>query len=293
MLGLFVKGKYAYAVYSGKELRIIDISNPASPSLTGTYKSSGEWQKVSRSIYVSSKYAYVADDKGFEIINIANPCAPSLVEYCTAYGAPEDIYVKGKYAYLTILDDGLKIIDISTPSSPTMAGSIDLPKGCNAVFISGKYAYVASSVPGKFSTPSTTAGKLYIINVVNPASPTMVGSIDLPEALSDVYVSGVYAYVTCGNDFYKIPRFNGLRVIDISKSASPSLVASYDASGWATKVDVKDNYIYLANGASGKLLVLRSEFLPEPSYIHVNRPLSVDSTMDTDNGFFSQGFPWL
>jgi hypothetical protein len=259
---LFVKGRYAYAACSGKELQVIDISDPTSPSLTGTYESSEGWQWAPRSIFVSGYYAYVADDKGFEIINISVSTTPSLVNYCTAYGAPVDIFVKGKYVYAIFLSE-LKILDISTPTAPVMAGSIALPKNSKAVFVGANYAYVVSAYYGTTSPSVNSSGRLSIVNIVNPTSPFLAGTMDLPEAASDVYVTGNYAYVTCG--------LSGLKVIQISKPASPTLAASYDTSGPAKQVNVNYNLIYVANGESGKLLVLQSEMLPTPPRIQLNR----------------------
>jgi hypothetical protein len=262
MRGLFVKGKYAYVGYSGHELRVIDITDPTSPVLSGTYKHSKYWYPAA--IYDSGNNAYVADfERGLTIINVSTPSNPTLVkQYDISHGS-HDIYIKGNYAYMTFFENGLKIIDLSTPTSPGLAGNLELPKGSNAVFISGNYAYIASTDFGTASPPVSSTGKLYIISVANPASPVEVGSIDFPASASDVFVSGNYAYVTCG--------LSGLKMIDISKPASPTLAASYDASVPAQKVDVKDNYIYVANGESGKLLVLQSQLLPNPPRIHLNR----------------------
>jgi len=262
MRGLFVKGKYAYAGYSGHELRVIDITDPTAPVLSGTYKHSRRWYPTG--IDVSGNNAYVSDyESGLTIINVSTPSNPTLVKQYDISRGSRDIYVKGNYAYMSFFENGLKIIDISTPTSPGMVGSVDLPKGSNAVFISGNYAYVASADYGTASPPVITSGKLYIINVANPASPSLVGSIDLPEIVSEVFVSGNYAYVTCG--------LSGLKMIDISNPASPTLAAGCDTSGPAQKVDVKDNYIYVANGENGKLLVLQREMLPNPPRIHLNR----------------------
>ncbi len=262
MRGFFVKGKYAYAGYSGNKFRVIDITEPTSPALSGTYENSRSWYPAA--IYVSGNNAYVADyERGLTIIDISTPSSPTLVKHYEISRGSNDIFVKGNYVYMAFFDNGLKIIDISTPTSPSMAGSIDLPKGSNAVFASGNYAYIASTDFGTDFPPVSSSGKLYVLNVANLASPSQVGSINLPEAASDVYVSGNYAYVTCG--------LSGLKLIDISKPASPTLAASYDASGPARQVNVKNNYIYVANGETGKLLILQSVMAPNPPRIHLNR----------------------
>ena len=75
-LGVGVSGSYAYVADDIAGLRIIDISNPASPTLVGTYNTSGNAAGVT----VSGSYAYVADyAAGLHIIDIGNPANPTLV----------------------------------------------------------------------------------------------------------------------------------------------------------------------------------------------------------------------
>ncbi len=78
-----------------------------------------------------------------------------------------------------------------------LVGSYDTPRWAVGVFVSGGYAYVADYESG-----------LQIINVSNPASPTLVGSYDTQERSGDVFVSGSYAYVADG--------YSGLLIIDVS-----------------------------------------------------------------------------
>jgi len=56
--GVYVSGKYAYVADGGVGLKIINISNPASPTLAGGYYYvSGN----AAGVFVSGKYAYVAN----------------------------------------------------------------------------------------------------------------------------------------------------------------------------------------------------------------------------------------
>jgi hypothetical protein len=72
------------------------------------------------------------------------------------------VTVVGNYAYA--VGDRLAIIDISNPSNPIFKGSCDIDSG-SGIQILGDYAYVADDVSG-----------LQIINISNPAAPTLVGN---------------------------------------------------------------------------------------------------------------------
>ena len=77
-----VSGRYAYVAAGGSGLQIIDISNPSSPTLIGTYNT----PNFAYDVTVSGNYAFVADGtSGLQIIDISNPSSPTLTgSYNTA-----------------------------------------------------------------------------------------------------------------------------------------------------------------------------------------------------------------
>jgi hypothetical protein len=103
------------------------------------------------------------------------------------------------------------------------------------VAVAGNYAYVAD---GGF-------GLLQVIDVSDPASPTIVGSVGTPGlASSGVAVAGEYAYVAGG-----YPGFQ--EVIDVSDPASPTIVGGVNTPHFACGVAVAGEYAYVADGESG------------------------------------------
>ncbi len=67
-MGVFVSGSYAYVADGTSGLQIIDVSNPVSPALAGSYDTPGYAHGVS----VSGSYAYVADGgSGLGIIDVS------------------------------------------------------------------------------------------------------------------------------------------------------------------------------------------------------------------------------
>jgi Ca2+-binding RTX toxin-like protein len=115
-------GNYAYVADGSSGLQIIDISNPAAPTLAGTYDTPGYAQEVQ----VVGNYAYVADGgSGLQIIDISNPAAPTLAETYDTTGSAQGVQVVGNYAYVADDDGGLKILDVSdftsTPATVNLA----------------------------------------------------------------------------------------------------------------------------------------------------------------------------
>ncbi len=74
---------------------IVDISNPSSPVLKGSYDTAGDIYGVS----ISGNYAYVADgDTGLVIVDISNPSSPTLKGNYNTAGIACDVSVLGNYA---------------------------------------------------------------------------------------------------------------------------------------------------------------------------------------------------
>lgn len=86
-------------------------------------------------------------------------------------------------------------------------------------------------------------GRLRVIDISNPESPVIVGSVERPLGAQDVYVAEGYAYLAA----YE----NGLQIIDITNPQNPVLVSSVDTPGKATDVYVSGSYAYVADNESG------------------------------------------
>jgi hypothetical protein len=80
-----------------------------------------------------------------------------------------------------------------------------------AVAVSGTFAYLGSGTV------------LLVVDVSNAAAPQVVAEVVLPGLISDVAISGNYAYVAT--------NYDGLRVIDVSTPASPIEVGNTPGGG--------------------------------------------------------------
>jgi len=203
-------------------------------------------------------------DKGNLLQTNPQPTLKSSTSSSTYLDGVADVYVSGKYAYLTAsAGDCLTIFDVSDPEDPVYESSY-----CNSTYLDfafsvkvvGKYAYVTA--PG--------VDALTIIDVSNPNSPTYVGSyisstyLDMPQ---DVYVSGKYAYVTS----YLGDK---LTIIDISDPTNPTYVGSYSNSTYLDApigVYVKGKYAYVAasgfTGTNDRLTIIDISDPTNPTYV--------------------------
>jgi hypothetical protein len=112
---IFVQGNYAY-IGEGPRLTILDITNPASPTVMGN---TAPMPGLVQDIYVSGNYAYLAGySGGLRVINISNPGCPTEVGFYDSPGSALDVYLSGNHAYLADLSGGLFILQF-TGEEPT------------------------------------------------------------------------------------------------------------------------------------------------------------------------------
>ena len=214
------------------------LQSPGNPVLSGSLGIGG----TPRSVYVSGRYAYVADQTSadLKVIDVSDPSAPSLVGSLGTGGRPISVYVSGRYAYVAEPgSSSLLVIDVSDPSAPNLVGSLGLGGRPHSVHVSGRYAYVVD-----FDNDD-----LKVIDVSDPSAPSLVGSLGIGGTPLSVYVSGRYAYVVDQDS-------NDLKVIDVSDPSAPSLAGSLAIGGFPLSVYVSGRYAYVVDTGSDDLKVI-------------------------------------
>ena len=97
-------------------------------------------------------------------------------------GGASAVAVQGHYACVGV-GGSLHILDASTPASPTQVGQTGvLAMSVGGVAVRGRYAYVAGWERGP-----------RIVDLSDPAGPTVAGDCDTPGYAEDVGVAGHFA----------------------------------------------------------------------------------------------------
>ncbi len=119
-----VYNNYVFLADGDKGLKIVNVSDPASPRLVGSYDTPGDATKVwIRGVSANTTYAYIADGgKGIRAIDASDPASPvdfdPVLTYDTA-GFASDIAVN-QTGDMVIVGDGsagLTMISISDPEA--------------------------------------------------------------------------------------------------------------------------------------------------------------------------------
>ncbi len=273
MLSIAISGHYAFIALSasnqscfatanstnGCELKIFDISNPATPTYvagvdaSGTV-GSGTGSLTFNSISISGSNAYVASNGN------GAACSQTVGQ---AIGCE------------------LKVFNISTPTSPSYVGGADASGSTNSgtvstqafesVATSGGYAYVGAAGntgPCSATANGTNGCELKVFNISTPTAPAYAGGADASgttnsgsasNTFNSVAVSGGYVYVaTAGNSAAACAQAAGsaigceLQDYSISNPAAPAYAGGADASGTTNSGSASGNFneITVAGGSA-------------------------------------------
>lgn len=132
------------------------------------------------------------------------------------------------------------------PSGPV--GAYDTGSGNHptAVAVVGDYAYVVNGCG------LTCYGPLDVLDVANPAAPTLAGSTPVSWGARAIAVQGRYAYVT---GFYANPNY--MRIMNVSRPTAPSSAAAFTITGsHPLGIAVRGPFAYMLDYGANRLDVI-------------------------------------
>jgi hypothetical protein len=266
----------AYMITYPQVIQIVDISSPESAHLVNTIKTMGDPKDVCR----AGNYVYVADESSLTVLDIRNPSSPTIAGYAPTPGTSQGIKIESGYAYLTGGAMALQIVDIDPIEQAHVVGMLQCDDSNNHLALSDGYAYIANGEKG-----------LMIVDVDPPENPRLVKNVTLSQVARGVAVSGHYAFVAVyeSDDPWWVEKdpseiFSAIDVVDISNPASAHVVKTIETPGRAESVDVAGDYLYVADGDSGVVIIKYNPL--ESAQIVKTLPTRVyTEDVDVDNGY--------
>lgn len=230
-------------LYTGYELVIVDITNPAAISTVGRIT---ELPDRISDLRVAGHFLYMAipdiTDE-VRIFDLTQPTSPQLVAVWRHQdGSIGDfkLTVSENTAYV-MLDDGVHVINLTEPTAPTAIALF--PRVAEDFDVVGNYGYLAS-------------GGLHVVDLTNIKNMVEVAKTEQPVAirngiesvgsLVDVEIVGNYAYAAADSA--------GLQIVDISNPLTPTVVSLLTTIPDAKKVLVHGDYAVVM-GIWGTFLV--------------------------------------
>jgi hypothetical protein len=227
-----VNGNFAYLANGGGGVDIVNISNPASPSKTGSFDTPG----TANCAAADGNHLYIADgERGLRALDISTPSAPVSKGIYNASGSIRGMFINGNYAYITKGFDSFNILDISKLDSPTLVGECELPFKPKKLYVEGRYAYVAYGElpPNEYYN---FVGGILVLDISDPASPVLAATIETGDSTSDVYAGGNYLYAAGMNQ--------GLYVLDISDLSNPKTISQFGNYGSVFSLHIQGKHAY-------------------------------------------------
>ena len=246
-------------------VQIIDITNPATPTAVSSITDDGIFDELDGATGIttvkigSSTYALVSSiiDDGIQIIDITNPATPTAVSSITDGGVDVNnntfdeldratgitTVQIGSSTYALVAartDDGVQIIDITNPATPTVVssitdGGVDVN---NNTFdkLDGIFAITTVQI-GQSTyalTASTRDDGVQIINITNPATPTVASSVSDGSTFDELNGARGITTVQIGQSTYALVAAfedDGVQIINITNPATPTAVSSITDGG--------------------------------------------------------------
>ena len=141
--------------------------------------------------------------------------------------SPASIIPKDNYVYYTVVTGStgrLVSIDVSNPSSPSSADTLDITGGTYLVYLGANGNYV-------FGTDTT---ELLVVNISDPTNLALDythSSISATNLYANqAFTIGANVYLAVLHDYSGASAY-GLKIIDVTNVASPSVVSTTNPSG--------------------------------------------------------------
>lgn len=273
LAALDVAGSYAYvaSVQDVNQLKVINISNPTTPTLTTQLSlpniSNGNGWSIAYyddRVYIGTDYVAcppscpASQNNELHMYDVSTPSAPTWLGSVDVNHNVNAIVVRGDYAYLATSsnDSEVMIYNVSNPAAITLVGTFN-PSGNEdgtALALLGNRLYL-----GRDRTP---AGRydFYIINVANPAAPTALGQRNLglnPGAkVKGIAVRGRLAFLGLDNPT------TGLAILNITNPAlitSQVVCTTLNFAENTMAIDMNGDYVFTANASNNEIRVLRDQ----------------------------------
>lgn len=215
---------YVAGAEDSQELQIVDIRDPENLSLAGSYNAPGIADGSSVAVRGNFTYLVrpVSPTAEFIVIDVSNPSAPAECRRVELGASANDVAVIGDYAYVASSGDELQFINIAVPCSAFLESALNLPgtsDGLSAAaspttLLLGRgngqlFAFDISADPtpptyrggisaggavndislgnsGTFAflAAGNAAAEFQVIDIIDPALPSLVGSLNLSAALN-------------------------------------------------------------------------------------------------------------
>ncbi len=221
------------ANHTGNGLAVVNVSDPANPTLVTAHPMPGN----ARNVTVSGNWAFVSlgNSLAVQLVNVANPDTPVNGANVNLGSYTGEVVVNNNWVYTASYNSGVGAIEITDPANPILMPLVDMTAWVRGLSVQGSFLYLASDAA------------MTVMSLANPAAPDSVAVVPVSGSTLCVSTSGTWAYVG-GNA--------GLDIVDISQPTNPQFVTNLSLDGGAAyHIAVQGDSLFVANGANGLKII--------------------------------------
>lgn len=207
---------------SDKELYVIDVTTPGSPSVTGTL----EIGSNVNDLVVVGSYVYLAttdNSNELQVVNLAAPATPALAGSLDLAGNADGqtIAASGNNLYIGragSTEPEIDSVSIATPASPSLLSTLEVGDSVWKITLAQSNVYL-------YASTGNNSSEFIVVNVSSPSSISQSGLIDLSGTSDATAIQAFGNYAALGRD-------NGdLYTFDVTTPSSPSVLGGPLAIG--------------------------------------------------------------
>lgn len=251
-------GARRYAVLAGAPSDVVDVTDPAAPFLVAQLPTGAHTVDVEGSLAY-----FVGSSQDLRIYDLSVPTAPVLrgeLEISMSGNGTHDLTVRAGIAYVSVPYEGLATVDCTNPDAPQEVARVNQDdfRYWHSPWLTdvGGREYIVHGDEGR-------GGKLALIDM-DQTSPTFQQEVGVWSPRPQVSLHNIMAR---GPRVYFAHYQDGIRVLDISNPATPTLLAYYNtwsedravaaafSSAFGLDLDPATRRIYVADSIRG-LIVL-------------------------------------
>jgi len=269
-----VQGNRAYVSLQNGDVKIVDLTNPQSPTYLGSYAGDAS----TRLLAVNGTRCYVAASergKRVEMVDVTDPLAPQRLGGFGELGPILDYQIVGNLAYL-MTPAGLRVSVLDSGMTPRQIGWSSTPG--NRVYVADGFAY----------TSDVSTRSLTVIDVSDSTLPHQVGALAgvfNPEGYASL---GHYLYTFEQGEFTTTVRT--ISVFDPTNPTQVNLLTIGGSVTMPTQTIMRDSILYLGGSPSG--LWMLNLWDPTAPVLVQSTPIEVFDLAAVDNFLYiaSPGF---
>lgn len=178
--GVVVQGDYAYLSVYAAGLKVVDITDPSTPTVAGSLAVPGGAMDVA----VAGDLALVGRyDNVVSLIDVSDPATPAQIDEVGVPGRVMKVCIHDGYGYAAMTENGVAVVDLASSPLDTISWITQADRNsASDLAAQGDYLFAVGGHDQQ----------LRMVNVTDPALPVITAALD--GDFSGVSVRGNYAY---------------------------------------------------------------------------------------------------